>query len=156
MQMTIINICEVALPYHPTLDLMMVKNILIGIWLQNKCLSPPGSRDTYEFNKLQISLRIFPWWYVLATINALPGTQEQLKEQCVIVLFLFIINDFLRKMQRLLQVNMSVQEYYKEFQKCRSFCEINEYVEATENIFLHDLRHEIQNILIDHSYNSFS
>ena len=55
-----------------------------------------------------------------------------------------------------MQGNRSVQEYYKEFQKCRICCEINECVEATENIFLYGLRPEIQNILVDHSYSSLS
>ena len=32
------------------------------------------------------------WWYGLVVTNALPGTWEQLKKQCVVVLFLLLIN----------------------------------------------------------------
>ena len=35
-------------------------------------------------------------------------------------------------------------------------CEIDEYVEATENRFLHGLQPEIQNVLNDQNYTSLS
>ena len=93
------------------------------------------------------------WWYELAAMNALPSTWEQLKEAMRDRFIPFSYKrDLLRKIQCLLQGNRSVQEYYKEFQKCSICCEINECEEATENRFLHGLRPEIQNILVDHSY----
>jgi hypothetical protein len=85
------------------------------------------------------------------------ATWEQRKEaMCDHFIPLSYKCDFLRKMQRLFQGNMSVQKYYKESQNCRICCEINECTKAIENRFLDGLQPEIQNILVDLSYSSIS
>ena len=73
-------------------------------------------------------------WYGLVVTNVLPSTWEQLKKamrDCFIPLS--YKHDLLRKIQCLLQGNMSFQEYYKEYENCRVYYEINEYVNITKN-----------------------
>ena len=44
--------------------------------------------------------------------------------------------------------------YFEKLQALMLRCEIDECLEASENRFLHGLRPEIQNVLVDHSYTS--
>ena len=50
-------------------------------------------------------------------------------------------------MQRLEQGNMSIQEYFTEFQRCRTCCGIVEDTEDKIVRFYGGLRHEIQYIV---------
>ena len=52
-----------------------------------------------------------------------------------------------KKLQRLEQGNMSIQDYFAEFQKCAIRCGIVEDMEDTIVRFFGDLRHEIQDIV---------
>jgi hypothetical protein len=59
-------------------------------------------------------------------------------------------------MQRLEQGNMSVQEYYVEFQKCAICCEIEEDLEDKVCRFYSGLRCEIQDIVYYKDFNTIN
>ena len=58
------------------------------------------------------------WWNGLATHDALPGTWEELKIAMHDRFIPPYKHEWHNKLQCLEQGNMSVQEYYTEFQKC--------------------------------------
>jgi hypothetical protein len=66
----------------------------------------------------------------------------------------FIHPSYKRKMQRLEKDNMSVQEYYVEFQKCAICCGIEEDPEDKVCRFYGGLRHEIQDIIYYKDFNT--
>ena len=88
------------------------------------------------------------WWYGLVAEDVLPGTWEELK---IAMHDRFIPpsykHEWHNKLQCLEQGNMSVQEYYTEFQKCAIRCGIVEDMEDTIVRFFGGLRHEIQDIV---------
>jgi hypothetical protein len=66
----------------------------------------------------------------------------------------FIPPSYKRKMQRLEQGNMSVQEYYIEFQKCAICCGIEEDPDDKVCHFYCGLRREIQDIVYYKDFNT--
>jgi hypothetical protein len=66
----------------------------------------------------------------------------------------FIPPSYKRKMQRLEQGNMSVQEYYVEFQMCAICCGIVEDPEDKVCRFYGGLRREIQDIVYYKDFNT--
>lgn len=62
--------------------------------------------------------------------------------------------DFHNKLQRLIQRNTSVDEYYKEMEISLIIAQIEESQEATMTRFLHSLNREMQDIVELHHYAS--
>jgi hypothetical protein len=95
------------------------------------------------------------WWYGLAPQDALPSTWEELK---VVMRDRFIPPSYKRdmhnKLQRLEQDNMSTQEYYAVFRRCRICCGIVEVLKDEIVRFYGGLRREIQDIVFHKEFYS--
>ena len=81
-------------------------------------------------------------------INTWQNMKRVLREICVILLW----RDLHNKLQKLIQGNKSVDEYYKEMEISLISAQIEESSEATMARFLHGLNRKIQDIVELHHY----
>lgn len=96
------------------------------------------------------------WWHFLCENNETPKTWKMLKQLLrydYVPTYYSILCD---ELQFLKQGSKSVKSYFEKLQALMLRCEIDECAETTENRFLHGLRFDIQNILVDQSYTSLS
>jgi hypothetical protein len=117
-----------------------------------------NSHQVPEKHKVKYATREFKdfaqfWWRELGNLHQQPQSWDRLKEA---MHDHFIPLSYKHKMQRLEQGNMSVQEYYVEFQKCAICCEIEEDLEDKVCRFYSGLRCEIQDIVYYKDFNTIN
>ena len=87
------------------------------------------------------------WWRELGNLHQQPKSWDRLKEAMRDRFSPPYKREWCKKLQRLEQGNMSVQEYFTEFRRCRIYCGIVEDMEDTIVRFYGGLRHEIHDIV---------